>query len=171
MGYAEEEPLMQRTAVKEEGYKRMTSPAFKPHGIRYSMHDMLGMAKEDWEQMLLATAQDYYIKLVKRKELTAAQRKHLNGLKRWFNVQKWTHSPWRTRIENFFRTRVKRVRENKEKMSLEGPAGKSVEKAKKPDEKVEKKLEREATLRCQIVRLAFAKASLRGDLLPLLRDC
>jgi hypothetical protein len=156
---------MQRHAVKEEGYKRMTSPAFRPHGIRYSLHDMMGMAKEDWEKMLfpdqLSTAQDYYLKLVKRTKLTAAQRKHLNGLKRWFNIQKWTHKPWRSRIENFFRTRVKRVRDNKERMSLK----------ETPDKKPAEKPAKEASLRRGVVRLAFANTELREVLLSLLRDC
>jgi hypothetical protein len=133
---------------------RMKAPAFRRRGRQYQIHKMVGIKKEKWDDMpfneKIKSVQNYYITLSKRPKLTTTLRKHLNGMKRWFNIQKRKHKPWRSRIQNFFQRKVKRIQEQK----------------KRRGEK--KAAQNEMDLRRALVRLAYQRPEMRDDLLPLI---
>jgi len=134
---------------------RMKAPAFRRRGRQFQIHRMVGVKEEKWDDMpfneKVKSVQDYYLKLTKRPRLTTTLRKHLNGMKRWFNIQKRKHKPWRSRIQNFFQRKVKRIRDQKERRGEKKAA-----------------LQQDVELRRALVRLAYQNPEMRADLLPLI---
>jgi len=139
--------------------KRMQAPAFRRKGRQYVIHEIAGVPKDKWDEMpfpqKIQSVQDYYITLTKRPKLTNVLRKHMNAMKRWFNIQKRKHKPWRSRIQNFFDHRVKRIRDKKvlrdKKMTRDGGFA-----------------HQDVAMYRALVRLAYQKPELRGKLLPLI---